>query len=315
MQGSGERVPTRALRRPKPRDFGGELRAPVGGDARRGFEAPQRFARRQVPREAAGRGQVFDAVQPAVALFGVQESAVPQRLAGVGAVAPHHDLRDAIVGVPPHRVALLPSVEPEGRILVMQRVIVAAREEGAHDEPHARCRSRELPRQDHPRRAVNGEQLLLDFGSVLEAVPPARPGKQGERLEPALAVRGCDAGRVALRAQGEALAVTLDPRVAAAHQDIAPGGRRRSGEQQCVIAPRPHPSHGARGEAPEPVSFEPLGGVIHGTLLGSFWERVLQALRLRARARDPRCSGSRAPSIRSGGSRPHRAPSRRGSTR
>src|SRR5439155_705700 len=91
--------------------------------------------------------------------FGVQESAVPQRLAGVGAVAPHHDLRDAIVGVPPHRVALLPSVEPEGRILVMQRVIVAAREEGAHDEPHARCRSRELPRQDHPRRSPRARQL------------------------------------------------------------------------------------------------------------------------------------------------------------
>src|SRR2546422_6557799 len=60
---------------------------------------------------------------------------------------------------------------------------------------------------------------------------------------------------------------TLFRSVASVHERVAPRGWSRRGEQQGVIPPRPHATHGSGGEASEAISFEPLGGVIHGMLL------------------------------------------------
>jgi len=79
VQGRREGLPPQALRRPQLSHLGGQrhARARAGTRIELSLEIPQRFAGRQVPGEAAGRHQVFDEVQPPVALFGIQESAVP----------------------------------------------------------------------------------------------------------------------------------------------------------------------------------------------------------------------------------------------
>src|SRR5439155_7873351 len=169
--------------------------------------------------------------------------------------------------MPGHCVAVAPGVELEAWILVMQGVVVAARKERAYHEPHARCRRPQPPRQDHACRPTRDEQLLFDLGIVLEPDQPARPRGRGERLEPAFAVRRCDAGRVALSAQGEASPLALDPAVAAVHEGVAPRGWSRRGEQQAVIPPRPRATHGYGGAPSAAVSFETRGGVIHGMRL------------------------------------------------
>ena len=159
----------------------------------------------------------------------------------VQAVAPGQHPGDALIRAPRHGVALAPGVELKAGILVMQGVVVPAGKERAYHEPHARCRRPQPPRQDHACRPTRDEQLLFDLGIVFEPEQPGRPRGRGERLEPAFAVRRRDAGRVALRAQGEAPPLSLDPAVAAVHEGVAPRGWSRRGEEQGVIPPRPHP--------------------------------------------------------------------------
>src|SRR3989449_11101327 len=84
---------------------------------------------------------------------------------------------------------------------------------------------------------------------------------------------------------------TLFRSVASVHERVAPRGWSRRGEQQGVIPPRPHATHGSGGEASEAISFEPLGGVIHGMLLELVWRRArAPSAGSRGRARGPRCS-------------------------
>src|SRR4029077_6926831 len=267
LQGSGEGVPAGALRPPEPLAPRRQRRLGAAGGAapELRLETPQRVGGREIPGEAPGRREILDELLTSVALLAVQESAVPLWLVPVGAVASCDYPGNAVVGAPRTGVALAPGVKPEAGIFVVQRVVIAAGQERPHDELGARNRRLEPPRKDDARRSADDEDLLLDFDPVLEAESPRGPGDRREGLEAAVTVRRRDAGRVALRAQREAAAVILDPRIVAVHEDVAPRGRRRGHDQEGVVAPCANPAHRSRGAAPQAVSFEPLGGVIHGT--------------------------------------------------
>ena len=157
VQGRRKGLPPAALGCPELRDVAGQRRARASFGAGLGLETPERFATRQIPREAAGRRQILEEVLSPVALLGVQESAVPLRVVRVQAVAPSQHPGDAVIRAPRHGVAVAPGVELEAWILVMQGVVVAARKEGAYHEAHAGCRRPELPRQDRTGRPTRYE--------------------------------------------------------------------------------------------------------------------------------------------------------------
>ena len=80
--------------------------------------------------EGAGRGEVLGVRKAARPLLVVAEAAEPERLVRVAAVAAEQR-HEAGVGLEAQRVAEPGRVEAEGRVLVMERVVVASREERA----------------------------------------------------------------------------------------------------------------------------------------------------------------------------------------
>ena len=84
---------------------------------------------RELKTEDAGRGQVLDRVESSSALLGIEEVAVPERLVRVRPVGGHADRWHASIGNPHPAIASPVGLEAEGRVLVVEGVVIAAREE------------------------------------------------------------------------------------------------------------------------------------------------------------------------------------------
>jgi hypothetical protein len=151
--------------------------------------------------------------------------------------------------------------ELERRVLVVQRVMVAAGEQGPHAQLDAVGGSHEPPAGERHRRSVSHQDLVLELEPIADPVAPGGPGLGRERRDPGRSVRVHDVGRVALTRERDVTARGLQPDFEPVHQHLAPGGRRRRGEQQRVIAAGPAAADGAGGEPAEAVGLEPLAQV------------------------------------------------------
>ncbi len=105
----------------------------------------------------------------------IAEIAIPDRLMLVAAVAEQRDRRHPLVGPPGDLLAADLGREVEGRVLVVQGVVVAAGKQRAHAQPGAAMR-RQAPAQGDLGVAVVGDDLLRELGAVLGPKGPARPG-------------------------------------------------------------------------------------------------------------------------------------------
>ena len=241
-----------------------------------GREHQGRLAAVQRPGENAGRRQVLDEVEAALALTIVLEIAEPDRLLAVAAVGrDRRDRRDAGIGPPEHARAGDFGCEREARVLVVQGVIVAAREQRPHAEPGRLVgrvggrgpnpvRTDQRPRQhppahDHVAAAMAGDHLLADLDPVLGPEDPQRPGLSTELHDPRLAVRIDHVRGVALGAEGEAAARGLQPDLEPVDQHDPARGRRGRRQQQRVVAARAGAAHGAGGKAAKAIGLEPFG--------------------------------------------------------
>jgi hypothetical protein len=70
-----------------------------------------------------------------------------------------------------------------------------------------------------------------------------------------------DVRGVALARQGEPAGDRVDGDLDTVHEHEPAGGRRRRGEEERVVAPRPDAARGAGREPAEAVGLEPLGVV------------------------------------------------------
>jgi hypothetical protein len=241
---------------------GGDGRA--AGTCRFRAHDQQRLAGGEVPGPLAGSGQVLDVVEAARALLFVQEPAVPLRVVAVGAVAGHHHRGDPGIGLPAQPGLGVRGQEPEGRVLVMQRVHVAAGEERTHRQP--RGLALQQPPGDHDGRLPSRhEQLLLDGGAVVQPPLPGRPGLRREAVQTAPAgIRMGDSGPIPLTAERVRPRGRGDGRIEAVHQHEPGGGGTRGRQQDGVIATGAEATHGPAGEAAQAVGFQPLGPGVDG---------------------------------------------------
>src|SRR5581483_1115356 len=102
------------------------------------------------------------------------------------------------------------------------------------------------------------EDLLHELADTRQLERPRRPRVDREASDPVGAVGVDDAVAVALRAERELRCVALDPGLHAVHENEAPGRRRRRGEAERVVAPRPDSRHRPAREAAASVGLEPL---------------------------------------------------------
>ncbi len=233
-----------------------------GVHVRRGLARAQhhrRLAAVEGPAELARRGEILDEVEAALALGIVLEVAVPLGLVAVRAVGHDRDRRNALVGSPEDARTGDLGGEREARVLVVQRVVVAAREQRPDAEAGRAGKGAQAPAQHDVAAPLAGDDLLGDLDAVLGAEGPLRPGSGAEIDNAYLPVRVDDVRGIALRAQREAAGRRLQPDLEAVDQDDAPGRRRGRGEQQRVVAPGPNAAHGAGGEAALAIGLEPLG--------------------------------------------------------
>ncbi len=241
-----------------------------------GREHQGRLAAVERPGEDPGRGQVLDEVEAALALTIILEVAVPDRLLAVAAIRrDRRDRRDARIGPPEHAGTRDLGREREARVLMVQRMVVAAREQRPHRQARRLVgrgggrgpnpvRTDQRPRQqppadDHVAPAMAGHDLLAHQGPVLGAKSPLRPGLGAELDDPRLAVGPDHIRRIALRAQRKAAARGLEPDLEPVDQHDPAGRRRGRRQQQRVVAPRPGAAHGAGGKAAKAIGLEPLG--------------------------------------------------------
>ena len=121
---------------------------------------------RKCEAEDAGRGQVLGRVEAAIPLLGVEEVAVPVRLVRVRPVGRHVDGGHTLVRHPHPAVAAPLGLEPEGRVLVMEGVVVAARQKRAD-------------LQGHPARAGRGgAQSSGSVTGTRQLAPYSLPSKE-----------------------------------------------------------------------------------------------------------------------------------------
>jgi hypothetical protein len=130
----------------------------------------------QGPGEHAGRGEILGEIEPALALGIILEAAIPCRLVPIAAVDDGRDRRHARVRPPQHARAGDLSGEIEGLVLMVQGVIVAAREERAYNQLDGARQRAQVPAHDDMAALVAGDHLLAHFGAVLGAEDPAGPG-------------------------------------------------------------------------------------------------------------------------------------------
>ncbi len=258
VQRRGEALPAccLGLEQPPPVDLG-RGRQPVALTFT-GTQDHEGIARREIEGEGAGRGEVLDIVEAALPFLLVEEVAVPEGLVPVAAIVQHGDRRQARIRTPQHPRLTHLRLEPEARVLVMQAVIVPARQQRPDHEAHVTAAAHEPPAQDDLAALVAGDDLLRDLGAVLGPERPGRPRLGVEAGDPRMAVGMHHVRRVALGAQREAAPGRLDPGLDAVDQHD-PAGRRGGGRQeQRVVAPCAHPGDGAGGEAALPVGLEPF---------------------------------------------------------
>ena len=215
----------------------------------------------EIEAERPGRREVLRAVEPARLLLGVEEVAVPLGPGVVGAVRAHDDRGH--VGVRPEGEQASPARRSASnrkrRVLVVERVVVAARQERPHVERHGARSARAAARRHATARSPSATKI-----SCATRVPSGSAkvqrgqGSRSKRGDARRAVGMRDVGAVALRADREAPGRSLDPGVEAVDEHHAPGRRRRRGQQQRVVAPRADPGDRARGEPAEAVGLEPL---------------------------------------------------------
>jgi len=234
----------------------------VGRRHRLGLARAQRHDRvRAVQRELepSGRRQVLDEVEPALPLRIVLEVAIPDGLVPVRAVAKHGDRRQARIRAPGDPRPGDLGHEVAAAVLVVQGVVVATRQERAHEEARTGARILELPAQRDLGLPVARHDLLGQGGAVLGAEGPARPGLGREVDQPRLAVRMAHIPGVALGAEREAAGGCHQLHLDAVHQHDAARRRRGRGEQERMVAPCAHAAHGARRKPAETIGLEPLG--------------------------------------------------------
>ena len=150
------------------------------------------------------------------------------------------------------------------------RVVVAAREQRAHDEPDIRPRPPAAASERRDRRAVLDDELVRRRPCrPRQLVGPARPRVVRERGEPRDAVGMHDVGRVALGREREAAARGLDPGFEAVDEHHAAGRRRRRGQQQRVIAARADAARVPDAKPPRPSasSHSAVGTVMQPPVL------------------------------------------------
>ena len=123
--------------------------------------------------------------------------------------------RHAIIRAEDAVLAVAGGGEAEGRVLVVQRVVVAAAEERAQAQGRLGHRSDEVPAQDDGGVAVGDEQLLLDHRAVGQAIAPARPRLVFERFDSRSAIGMNYIGAVVLGGDGKGSTRRFHPRVEA----------------------------------------------------------------------------------------------------
>ena len=163
---------------------------------------------------------------------------------------PRHDARVARLGV-----------EVERRILVVQLVVVAAGEQGPHEELRRRLLAGDVPAHDGARRSTRDEDLLRDVRAIRQPPAPRRPRVGVKLIEPPEAIRVQHVGKIALRRQVDAALGRVDPRVESVDEHHPPGRRRGRDDEQPVIAARAHAAHRAGREPAQAVGLEPLSGI------------------------------------------------------
>jgi hypothetical protein len=129
----------------------------------------------EVEREAAGRGEVLDAIEAAIPFGRVEKIAVPLWLGVIIAVAACNDLRKRRIRTPGDAWAIHCAIEVADGVLAMQRVVIASGDQRAHIEPAWACRALLPPAQHGFRSLARYEQLMHDFHPAWQDVPPARP--------------------------------------------------------------------------------------------------------------------------------------------
>ncbi len=144
-------------------------------------------------------------------------------------------------------------LEPEAGVLVVQRMRVAPRQEGAH-----RQRQRRVVPPGHRQRSATSARRCGTNSScsirraVGQAVGPRRPRLVGERLQRRTMLRREHARPVALAGEELGFGAVLDPGIQPVDQHHAAGRRRRSGEQQRVVPPGAHPELVPEAKPPWP---------------------------------------------------------------
>ena len=170
----------------------------------------------------------------------------------------------AIAGTPSYgrhvtRSPATSRVEAERGVLVVQRVVVARREQRPHVQARRAAAGELRPAQHDARRARRDDELARDRACRRAGATPsaatARTANAASRVAPSgwthVAAVACDdsANRPAAR-----LDVDLD----VGDEHHAAVGRLRRDEQQRVVAARADAVGGAHREAAEPVGLEPL---------------------------------------------------------
>ena len=206
----------------------------------------------EVPGEDAGAGEVLGVVQAAVALGGVEKAAEPfgRRLPGA---AMEGDGGDAGVGAEAKAAGGGLGGEVEGRVLVVESVVVAAGEQGADVEGGG---AGAVAGPAEAGLAAGDEEFLDEHAAVGEVEHPAWPGRVGEGADPGGAVGVDDAGGVALAADGGGAVLQLDPGLDAVDEDEAAG--RGLGEEKGVVAAGADAVGRTGGEPAGAVRFKPF---------------------------------------------------------
>src|SRR5207249_11129541 len=115
-------------------------------------------------------------------------------------------------------------VEAKGRILMMEGMVVPARDQGTDGEGDAvlpRQPAQHAPGEGDEGRAVASENLLLDPGPILQMEHPSRPGIGLELLDALRSVGMHDVGLVEVAGESEASCRSLDPAFEPVDEDEA----------------------------------------------------------------------------------------------
>src|SRR5262249_50069761 len=159
--------------------------------------------------------EILGEVKAAGTLLIVLKVAIPVGLVRVRRVRRGDDTRHAVVGMPHDAPVRLVGGKAECRVHMVQRMVVATREERAQEQADAANRLRQTPAQHGGRRAVWDENFLLDGYRVVESKGPCRPRLRNEAGQAAGAVRMRHVRRVDLRREWEGAAWSRRPGIEA----------------------------------------------------------------------------------------------------